>query len=198
MRATLDCQTNTLVDISTFWHPFGFLLKCFTPITCSYSRTKPWDTCRDTWLTCLCRCRVIPLERRILTILRWLSLPDDERLDIQPQCSLNMNINLRQPHFHQFPLKTQRWTKLLSLIRALIDREPSCCTVLNRSEVELCVCVIFLGPMYTPSTQSSPTRSDTDWDPSATRWAPLIGPDITSSPVPNWFDREREPAGGQD
>uniref|UniRef100_A0A674D9R8 Ectonucleotide pyrophosphatase/phosphodiesterase 2 n=1 Tax=Salmo trutta TaxID=8032 RepID=A0A674D9R8_SALTR len=37
---------------------------------------------------------VIPLERRILTILRWLSLPDDERLDIHPQCSLNMNINL--------------------------------------------------------------------------------------------------------
>uniref|UniRef100_A0A674B1L8 Ectonucleotide pyrophosphatase/phosphodiesterase 2 n=1 Tax=Salmo trutta TaxID=8032 RepID=A0A674B1L8_SALTR len=43
-----------------------------------------------------------PVSRRILTILRWLSLPDDERLDIHPLCSFHININLCQPHFHQF------------------------------------------------------------------------------------------------
>ena len=161
MRATLDCQTNTLVDISMFWHPFGFFLKCFTPITCSYSRTKPWDTCKYTWLTCLCRCRVIPLERRILTILRWLSLPDDERLDIHPQCSFHVNINLCQPHFHQFVQpnfpKTLRWTNLggggginiyKSINRYWIEKQVTVLIMGQwlssvsalRSVVELCVC----------------------------------------------------------
>uniref|UniRef100_A0A674D9U6 Ectonucleotide pyrophosphatase/phosphodiesterase 2 n=1 Tax=Salmo trutta TaxID=8032 RepID=A0A674D9U6_SALTR len=82
---------------------------------------------------------VIPLERRILTILRWLSLPDDERLDIHPQCSLNMNINLRQPHFHQFPLKTQRWTKEIdNVIGQLMNG-------LKQMNLHRCVNIIVVG-----------------------------------------------------
>uniref|UniRef100_A0A8K9WQ51 SMB domain-containing protein n=1 Tax=Oncorhynchus mykiss TaxID=8022 RepID=A0A8K9WQ51_ONCMY len=37
-----------------------------------------------------------PVSRRILTILRWLSLPDDERLDIHPQCSFHLDNPLRE------------------------------------------------------------------------------------------------------
>uniref|UniRef100_A0A3P8YPQ2 SMB domain-containing protein n=1 Tax=Esox lucius TaxID=8010 RepID=A0A3P8YPQ2_ESOLU len=39
---------------------------------------------------------VIPLERRILTILRWLSLPDDERLDIHPNGSVTTSTCVSQ------------------------------------------------------------------------------------------------------